>query len=343
MFPCRSRGGSGLESFPAHELSRAEAVAEKRQVTGRPEAAYLLSAAALGRREKGDSFVAVRGGGRQFPPGFSLSSAQFPDRAPVPVPPEPPPPQRSRCRRPCARPGAAASLALSLLLSSPRGGGVRGRGAEGSGCPSLPGAGTSRGPGWLRGDRRAPLRRSYRRLPPAARATCSAAGGRSARFPLPSSLSPFRGGRTSRAGSAAPPPAPAAGGEEEAPLRPGTSRPAAPGWGPARPSPPLGAGGDAGRAVPSDRGGVGPAGLGWAAHREKKRSSWDQLRRAGPGNRLVRGKARGGLSPGPGSRPGRCSRSSPARKRRRCRVGGGFSGMEMSKSPFLAGSRTSAA
>lgn len=47
------------------------------------------------------------------------------------------------------------------------------------------------------------------------------------------------------------------------------------------------------------------AGHGWAVPRKEKRSSWDQLQWAGPGDRLVRGKAHGGPNPGPGSRPGR--------------------------------------
>lgn len=202
------------------------------------------------------------------------------------------------CRRPCAGPGAAASLHPSLPLSSPAGrwrARPRRCGLAGPACcPSLPGAGASRSSGWLRGDRRAPPRLSYRRLrgQPARRRGRGRAEGR------PSS--PFLAGcRTaSRLGGTATGPGGGRGGGGNSPAQhipphwprmgPGTTRPAPPGPGQCR-----------WRRALRPGAALAAAGHGWAVHRKEKRSSWDQLRRAGAGDRLVRGKARGSPSPAP--------------------------------------------
>lgn len=167
---------------------------------------------------------------------------------------------------------------------------------------------------------------SYRRLPPGARGTCRGAAGAGL-------LSPFRGLQARRAaGSAAPPRAPWADGEGEAPRWPGTSRPTVPA-GPGRPPTPPGAGGDAGRALPSyTSAALAGAAHGCAVRKKGKRQSWAQRRRAGPGDRLGRGEARGGPGPGPGPRPGAAAgpaaaarpRSRSERNLRPCLVRGSF-------------------
>lgn len=201
MFPCRSRGGSRPESFPDHELSRAGAVAEKLQVTGGPEAAYLFSAAA-GRREI--TFWLLGAERRQSPPGLSPSSAQFPGRD-THASPRPrwdrrqrrrraPGPgacraaAEERCRRPCAGPGLPPP---SLPLSSPAGRWrARSRRCGLGGRPPQPSRSRRFQESGL-----APRARAGASPPllpaaaPAARATCSATGAKVG--PLPFSFFPL--------------------------------------------------------------------------------------------------------------------------------------------------------
>lgn len=310
-------------------------------MTGRPEAAYLLSAAALGRREKGEHFLALWGGeeavsSRVFSllrlvsrPGGGRDTRASPrprrvrrgsGTAPSPGPAEPPP-HRARGRRlppsfppsllPAgrwrARPRAPAAPAFPEQALPGVGAGSEGTGGR---LPAAPTGGCPR----LRGQ---PARRRGRRSP--------LFPFRSSLFSFPSS--PLRGGRRtqSRLGGSATGPGGGRGGG-------GTS--------PVRHIPPLPQDG-AGVTPPAPRGpGRCPsrraprAGHGWAEHRKEKRSSWDQLRRAAAGDRLVRER----LAVAPVRsrfRAGRWSRSRPVRH---CR----FFGMEMSKIPFLAGSQTSA-
>lgn len=281
------------------------------------------------------------------PPGRGGSGGGSGTERPVLVPPEPPPRSAAtgRCRRPYSGPGAAASLPPSLS-PPPRGGGVRGRGAAGSGS-RLSQPSRSR---HFQGFRLAPEGQAGASPPllPAAAPGCASnlLGGGAAAGAEVGPLPPSAGAGAPRAGLAAPPPVPAAGGEGEAPLRPGSSRPAAPGWGPAWPSPPLGAAGHGGRAVSSETGWCWPQ-QGTAGLCPGRKSGQVGTNSSGPvpGTDWCGGRPTAAPIPAPVPAPGgggRWSRGRPARNRRRCRVGGGFFGMEMSKSPFLTGSQTSA-